>query len=113
VLAEEGLPADRVIAGHMDVVDDLDYHRTVAARGVFLGYDQLGCEGYADELGPNFSWGQDAWRLAFVRTLVEESHAGQLLLSQDVAMKMDLRTYGGRGYSHVLRWVVPTREALG
>jgi hypothetical protein len=29
---------------------------------------------------------------------VDEGHAGQLLFSQDVAMKMDLRTYGGRGY---------------
>ena len=113
VLVEEGLPSDRIVAGHLDVVQDLDLHRAVAARGVFLGFDQLGCECYADELGPNFSWGHDAWRLPFIQALVDAGHGGQLLLSQDVAMKMDLRAYGGRGYAHVLRWVVPTLEQLG
>ncbi len=113
VLAEEGLPPSQIVAGHMDVVEDLDFHREVAARGVYLGYDQLGCESYADELGPAFSWGKDTWRLGFVRTLIHEGHVDQLLFSHDVALKMDLRSYGGRGYTHVLGWVVPTLERLG
>jgi phosphotriesterase-related protein len=113
LLEQEGLQPDRIVAGHMDIVHDADYHLAVAGRGVFVAYDQLGCECYSDELGPNFSWGHDSWRLPFVKTLVEAGHADQLLLSQDVAMKMDLRTYGGRGYAHVLTWVVPTLERLG
>jgi len=113
VLEKERLPPDRIVAGHLDIVHDLDLHLAVAARGVFLGYDQLGCECYADELGPNFSWGHDSWRLPFVRALVDAGHGAQILFSQDVAMKTDLRSYGGRGYAHVLRWVVPTLEQLG
>lgn len=113
VLADEGLAPERIVAGHMDLVEDLDHHLGVAARGVFVAYDNLGEEGYAEEIAPGFTWGRDEWRLRFVQRLLDAGHGAQLLFSQDVAMKINQRAYGGRGYSHVLRNVVPELERLG
>ena len=113
VLAEEGVEPGRIVLGHMDQVQDLDYHLAAAARGVFVEYDSFGREHYSEEWGYDFDWGHDSWRVRFAARLIEAGHGGQLLFSHDVCLKIDLRTYGGNGYGHVLGNVVPTLRSLG
>jgi phosphotriesterase-related protein len=113
ILEEEGVEPGRIIVGHMDQVQDVDFHLAVAQRGVFVEYDSLGREHYGEEWGFDFAWGHDSWRVRFVQRLVEEGHGGQVLLSHDVALKTDLRKYGGNGYAHVLDNIVPTLWSLG
>ena len=113
ILESEGLEPGRIILGHMDQVNDLDYHLAAAARGVFIEYDSLGRDHYTEEWGYDFDWGHDSWRVRFAARLVAEGHAGQLLFSQDVCLKTDLRAYGGVGYAHVLTAIMPTLRALG
>ena len=108
VLAEEGVRPERIILDHLDQVHDLDYHLAVAARGVYVEYDSLGREHYTDEWGHGFHWGHDSWRVEFAEELIERGHGGQLLFSQDVCFKTDLCAYGGPGYGHVLKNIVPT-----
>lgn len=106
ILTDEGVVPERMVMGHMDLLADIDYHRAVAATGVYLEYDSLGREYYTDEMG-GLCWGHDSWRVTALATLVAEGFADQLVLSQDVALKMDLCRYGGNGYGHVLRTIVP------
>ena len=106
ILQDEGVEPQRMVMGHMDLVPDLDYHRAVLKRGAVVEYDCFGREYYTDELG-GLSWGHDSWRVAALTTLVNEGYVEQLVLSQDVALKMDLCKYGGNGYGHVLRTIVP------
>jgi phosphotriesterase-related protein len=113
ILEEEGVPPERIILDHMDQVNDLDYHLEAAARGVFIEYDSLGRDHYTDDWGYDFDWGHDSWRVRFAQRLIEAGHGEQLLFSQDVCLKTDLRTYGGVGYSHVLNTICPTLRALG
>jgi phosphotriesterase-related protein len=109
---EEGLPTDRLILGHLDHVPDLDYHLRVADSGAWVQYDNFGREYYWDSA--EVYWNNDHWRVKAVAALVRAGHARQLLLSQDVALKMDLRAYGGYGYDHILTDIVPAlyREGL-
>jgi phosphotriesterase-related protein len=113
ILESEGLAPNRIILDHMDQVEDIDYHLAMAARGVFVEFDSLGRDHVAEEWGSDFFWGHDSWRLRFLVLLIEAGHADQLLLSQDISMKIDLRRYGGVGYAHVLRNIVPSLRALG
>lgn len=113
VLESEGLEPDRIIMDHMDQVHDLDYHLATASRGVFVEYDSFGREHYSEEWGYDFDWGHDSWRVRFAARLVTEGHAGQLLFSHDVCLKIDLRAFGGNGYAHVLNDIVPTLRSLG
>lgn len=111
ILEDEGVPRDRMVMGHMDLLPDLDYHREVAKLGVVLEYDSLGREYHSEELG--LSWGNDVWRVRALAALVAEGYADQLVLSQDIALKMDLRHYGGVGYAHILASVLPMLRGEG
>jgi len=111
ILDDEGVPRDRMLMGHMDLVPDVDYHREVAALGVYLEFDSLGREYYSEELGR--PWGHDTWRVDALAALVREGYSERLVLAQDVAMKIDLRRYGGNGYAHVLASVVPMLRRAG
>ncbi len=85
---------------HLDPVADLDYHLAVAARGVFVEYDCFGRDYYSDELG--IAWGHDSQRVSWLVSLLEAGYEEQILLAQDVCMKIDLRAYGGNGYDHIM-----------
>ena len=46
--------------------------------------------------------------------LIDQGYLSRILLSQDVAWKNRLRgTYGGHGYDHMLRNVVPLMQVRG
>jgi phosphotriesterase-related protein len=113
VLKEEGVDPTRIIIGHMDQVGDFDYHLAVVESGAFIEYDSLGREHYSHEWGDGFDWGHDSWRMRFAARLIAEGYGNQLLFSQDVCLKTDLVHFGGPGYGHVLRNVVPGLTALG
>lgn len=113
ILEDEGLPVNRMIIGHLDQVHDLDYTMSVAKRGAFIQYDAWGREYYREEWGYGIVMGQDIWRAEFVKELVDAGYGKQLLFAQDVCFKTDLRTYGGYGYAHILKSVVPLLEAKG
>jgi phosphotriesterase-related protein len=38
----EGVPAGRLLVGHSDGIDDHAYHRSLAERGAFVGFDRFG-----------------------------------------------------------------------
>lgn len=112
ILAEEGQDPEKTIIGHMDQVQDFEYHRATAERGVFVQYDSFGREHYHEDWGLDFSFGHDAWRARFLAKMIAEGHGRQMLVSQDVCIKTDLRTYGGNGYAHFLNNMVPTLRSL-
>jgi phosphotriesterase-related protein len=111
VCREEKLPLDRLILGHLDHVPDADYHRRVADSGAWVEYDNFGREYYWDPAG--VYWNNDHWRVRMLAELVRAGHVHQLLVSQDVALKMDLRAYGGYGYDHILVDIVPALRREG
>jgi len=113
ILEDEGLPYDRMIIGHLDQVHDLDYTMAVAERGAYVQFDAWGREYYREEWGYGLVMGQDIWRADFVKEIVDAGFGKQLLFSQDVCFKSDLRTYGGYGYGHILKNIVPMLEAKG
>ena len=100
ILSEENLSPDRMIMGHLDGYPDLDYHLAVADRGAFVEYDSLGREYYADNI--DLAFGSDVQRIKLIKEMIDAGFVSQLLLSQDVCMKMDLREYGGFGYDHIV-----------
>jgi phosphotriesterase-related protein len=48
-----------------------------------------------------------------VADLVNRGYVKQVLLSQDVYLKMNLKRYGGWGYAHLLVNVVPMLRRAG
>ncbi len=110
VLVSEGMRPDRVVFSHLDEHLDEGYHRAVAESGAVLEYDTFGSEFYFGEL---FKDPTDLERLRYVELIVENGWADQLVLGCDVWVKAALRAYGGMGYDHLLKRIVPAFRELG
>jgi phosphotriesterase-related protein len=108
---DHGVSPSRVNICHMDGHMEIAYLRNVLDMGVFISFDTFGIEAYYDSIDRRSRF--DAEREAALLTLLELGYAPQLLLSQDVCMKMQLRHYGGMGYSHILRHIVPSLKRRG
>jgi len=121
ILEREGVVSEHVALAHVDsVLSDLDYHRAMADRGAYIEYDLFGAEGNNDdwrehERGVRFipPIPCDMERIAAVRELCKAGYGDRILMSQDVCMKVSLTSYGGPGYAHIQRSVLPLMRDLG
>jgi len=110
ILEAEGADLARVIVGHVggDAPDQLDILVAALARGVTLEFDLLGAAFLLEEKVIDTRGAADT-----VAALVKKGYADQLLLSQDVCTKTQLKAYGGNGYDYVLSEVIPYLKGMG
>jgi phosphotriesterase-related protein len=122
ILIENGANPKKIYVSHMGIscTDyritrlDLDYHRDLMEEyEVTLGYDTFGMEAYADGVYPGAAFPCDRLQTAAVVELCKEGYEKQLMLSQDTYMKIQLTKYGGYGYAHVLRHIIPVLKLNG
>lgn len=98
LLAEEGVPADRVIVSHLGDRRDQRTLLEVAASGAWLSIDNLGfVAGYAplDVRADN------------IARLWQEGFGSRVLLGNDICETGQLAVNGGPGYANVLQRVQP------
>jgi phosphotriesterase-related protein len=108
-LASVGCPPERVIFGNVDEFLDVGYLGGLAAEGANLelcfGNEAYYRNGYKDPT--------DAERLAGTEALLAAGWADRMVLGCSVWTKSQLRAYGGMGYAHLLRRIVPELERRG
>jgi phosphotriesterase-related protein len=88
-----------------------DLQLSLLERGVTIEYDIFGYENMHarwDREPP-----QDIQRIRDFKRLIEAGFRDQLVVAQDICFKTMMVRYGGCGYAHILRRVVPGMRALG
>lgn len=111
-LLEAGAAPERIALGHLTTAhDDRPYLERLASRGTFLAFDLFGFD--HSLLGPGRWPPADADVAGTVADLVRAGLGDRLLVSQDVGVRTRLHRYGGWGYDHLLRHVVPLLLANG
>jgi len=111
IVEAEGADPRRVVLCHCDpTLDDPEYHHAIARRGAYIEYDQFGLEFVASE---GFFLPRDIERIRAVRHQIERGNLAHILISQDVCFKICLVKYGGWGYAHILRDLVPFMKREG
>ncbi len=105
ILQAENLSLNRVALSHLDETNDFDYQLSLAKRGAYIEFDCFGSEVHFDEEGLREP--SDDERIDCLLALIEAGFEKQILLSQDVCTKMQLRHFGGAGYEHILRTIMP------
>jgi phosphotriesterase-related protein len=103
----EGLAPARVIFGNVDEYIDGAYLRELAGRGAVLEW----CFGSEAYYRSGYKDPTDAERLAALGPLLAEGYADRVVLGSSVWTKAQLRAFGGMGYDHVLRRIVPELQA--
>jgi phosphotriesterase-related protein len=106
-----GVDPARVNICHMDGYMDVDYMTDVLERGVIIAFDGFGLECYYDSIDGFRT--HDSVRERCLLELLDRGYLTQLLISQDVCMKLQLQAYGGYGFDHILRNIVPSLERHG
>lgn len=106
LIEAEGGEVRRVILCHMNPSgDDTAYQQVLLQRGCYLEFDMIGMDFfYADQQAQSPCDEENARAIA---GLLAAGFGPQVLLSQDVFVKIQLRRYGGHGYGHILRNFVP------
>jgi len=85
----------------------LDYHRRLLDRGITLSYDNFGKDYYFSG-GSEGSLGKtDTERVLALTELCKQGYDKQLVLSHDTCLKTDLRRYGGPGFGHISKRILP------
>jgi phosphotriesterase-related protein len=106
----QGVNAQNLCIGHMsDILDDpkAETHKTVARRGVFVGFDTVGHQMLQ---GPKAT---DAMKVKMVVALIEAGFEDYVLLSSDFAHQQCLKSTWGAGYSTVTSIFVPKLRYAG
>ena len=104
ILEGEGHSLERTSLSHLDEITDLAYHKSVLDRGVSVGFDSFGQDGYFE---PKWKSKSDQVKLETMLALVDAGYEDQLTMAQDMHKKHYLLRYGGYGYNHVMSRVVP------
>jgi phosphotriesterase-related protein len=104
VLQEEAVSPERVILGHMSSVPDFATHLRALDDGYWIAYDNFGMGHLAN------AWYRpvtDEQRAEWLLDVFRRGYGDRVLVSHDVWCKVQLRHFGGGGYAHILRTIVP------
>ena len=113
IIREVGGDPHRTVMSHIDCSPfDLEILSKLAETGCYLNYDNFGLE---TALHPKatIDMPNDGRRIDDILYLVKQGRLEQVLVSQDICLKMSLTKYGGYGYAHILENVVPMMRRKG
>lgn len=111
ILGQAGADIKHTVLSHIDrTLRQPEDRRQLLKTDCYLKYDLFGWEGYHPLLAIDLPNSQKVNELM---QLIAEGYLNQLLVSQDICWKSRLRRYGGHGYDHLLRNVVPLMRAKG
>jgi phosphotriesterase-related protein len=111
ILEEEGASLKKVYMSHLDSNRsrsepfglDVEYIASIAERGAYVSLDGFGTWEWPVGMDCyNIIFPTDFERAVAIKQLISMGFLDQILLSHDVCMKHNLRSYGGRGYDHLV-----------
>jgi len=113
-LDKAGADLSRVIMSHCDrAVREPKNRLELAKTGCTIEYDLFGREGYYPTRLRVLDVPNDHQRINELIDLVDKGYQNQILISHDNWTKSSLCCYGGWGYAHILRDVVPVMRMKG
>ena len=104
VLAEHGVPPDRIVVGHADGYELLEYQVALLKRGVYVEFEII---------WPHYPFARTVSTLDLTIELIRQGYAGRILLSHDIAARSHLLCNGGWGFGHLLTNFLPQLRERG
>jgi phosphotriesterase-related protein len=113
VIASAGGDVARLVMSHLDrTLFSADEALALADTGCVVEYDFFGIETSYYWFG-DVDLPTDYMRLRYIRALIERGFLSQIVISHDICTKTRLVAYGGHGYGHIFRNVVPLMRSKG
>lgn len=113
-LRREKADMSRVIISHIDrTIFDEDRMFRLADSGCVLEFDLFGMESSYYKWSLDVDMPNDAMRLRWIRRLIDRGHLERVLISQDICYRTRFNQFGGHGYGHIFRNIVPLMRRRG
>ena len=117
ILDSVGADFSRTVISHIDVrVRDHSVRCQIGKLGCYLEYDAFGWEGLPPMSlyrGSDIDIPSDIQRIQEIMQLIDEGFIKQILISQDVCFKAWRVRYGGKGYAHISKYIIPVMLSKG
>jgi phosphotriesterase-related protein len=116
LLIERGTDPGKIILCHVDVEPDYSYIEALLNKGVFVEFDNFGKEFVIPPDERGFAGGifiRDIERVRIINRLVKQGHTKRILISNDICLKTMLCCFGGWGYTHIVKNIIPLMESEG
>lgn len=116
ILKEAGADLTRVVMSHIDAwyIDHEDVKQKILDQGCYIEYDTFGYEGaFPPYQNRHYSLPTDEYRIQSIMKLIDRGYIKQILIASDHCTKHSLTSYGGWGYDHVIRNIVPLMKING
>jgi phosphotriesterase-related protein len=115
ILKDAGADLKRVAISHVDGFGySLDTRLQVLESGCYVEYDGFGQAIYHFfYMGRIANAMSDIQRITDIIQLIDKGYLDRILLAQDFCFKCCLATYGGYGYAHLIKNLIPFMKAKG
>ncbi|CAL8345151.1 unnamed protein product [Merluccius merluccius] len=114
ILQEAGGDIGKTVMSHLDrTIFDHGELLEFAKQGCYLEYDLFGTEMLNYPFNLAVDMPSDSQRVQTLAFLVKEGYEDRILVAQDIHTKHRLTKYGGHGYSHILKNIVPKMLTRG
>ncbi|XP_073704813.1 N-acetyltaurine hydrolase [Garra rufa] len=108
ILQEAGGDISKTVMSHLDrTIYDKQELLEFAKMGSYLEYDLFGTEILNYPFNLNVDMPGDSDRVRSLAFLIKEGYEDRILVAHDIHTKHRLTKYGGHGYSHILKNIVP------
>jgi phosphotriesterase-related protein len=114
ILREVGADLRHTVICHIDrTVFAAENRYRLAEAGCFLAYDIWGTEGHYPSAFSITDILNDTQRIVAINDLSAKGYGKQILISHDICWKCRYSAFGGHGYAHILRNVLPLMKVRG
>lgn len=111
IITDHGGDLNRIVMCHCDpLFPDHDYIDYIAKCGAYISFDYFGLE---IMLGKTFWLPTDKERIFAILDQINRGNLSRILVSHDTVYKSMLRQFGGFGYAHLPKDIVPIMLANG
>lgn len=113
IVREAGGDPERTVMSHMDrTLFNFNAMLDLAKTGCYLEWDLFGQESSYYPLAP-IDMPNDHTRIDCIMKFIEAGFRNKLLISQDICTKIHTMKFGGEGYGHILKNILPMMKQKG
>lgn len=114
VLREAGADLSRTVICHIErTIFDKPRMKALAETGCVLEFDLFGHENSYYQPAPHIAMPNDRQRLEWLEWLIAQGHGHQIVIAHDNDNRHHLEAYGGCGFAHIPRNIVPAMKRMG
>ena len=111
IITDNGGDITKTVMCHCDpFLPEPEYIDHIAKSGAYISFDFFGLEAV---LGGTLWLPTDRDRIIGIRKQIELGNLKRILMSHDTAYKCMLRQYGGFGYEHIKKHILPFMRTAG